>query len=92
MTKLFWMKKQTCCDTEINYGKCDSGKLKDCSVKRIIERFFIRLCDTYLLRGSTNRRLKKVEVLESSFIDLIKHINTIFCNTAFVLMIVTWED
>ena len=46
-----------------------------CFQRNINERFLVKLFDAHLLRGQTNRRLKKVEILEESFLELLKHIN-----------------
>ena|SRR3989344_3473143 len=46
-----------------------------CFERNITEKFLVKLFDAHLLRGQNNRKLKKVEVLEESFLELIKHIN-----------------
>ncbi len=46
-----------------------------CYDKDITERFLVKLFDAHLLRGNTNRKLKKIEILEESFLELLKHIN-----------------
>jgi hypothetical protein len=46
-----------------------------CYDKDITEKFLVKLYDAHLLRGNTNRRLKKIEILEESFLALIIHIN-----------------
>ncbi len=46
-----------------------------CFQRNINERFLVKLFDAHLLRGQTNRRLKKVEILEESFLQLLLHIN-----------------
>ncbi|MBK6834036.1 MAG: hypothetical protein IPG89_07100 [Bacteroidetes bacterium] len=46
-----------------------------CFERNITERFLVKLFDAHLLRGQNNRKLKKVEILEESFLELIKHIN-----------------
>lgn len=46
-----------------------------CYARNITEKFLVKLFDAYLLRGQNNRKLKKVEILEESFLELIKHIN-----------------
>ena len=46
-----------------------------CFQRNITERFIVKLFDAHLLRGQTNRKLKKVEILEESFLELLKHIN-----------------
>jgi hypothetical protein len=45
-----------------------------CFQKNITERFLVQLYDAHLLRGQANRTLKKVEILEESFLELVKHI------------------
>ena len=46
-----------------------------CFQRNITERFLVKLFDAHLLRGQNNRKLKKVEILEESFLELLKHIN-----------------
>lgn len=46
-----------------------------CFERNITERFLVKLFDAHLLRGQNNRKIKKVEILEESFLELIKHIN-----------------
>ena len=46
-----------------------------CFQRNINERFLVKLFDAHLLRGQTNRKLKKIEILEESFLELLKHIN-----------------
>ena len=46
-----------------------------CFQRNINERFLVKLFDAHLLRGQTNRKLKKVEILEESFLQLLVHIN-----------------
>jgi hypothetical protein len=46
-----------------------------CFQRNINERFLVKLFDAHLLRGQTNRKLKKVEILEESFLQLLLHIN-----------------
>lgn len=46
-----------------------------CFQRNINEKFLVRLFDAHLLRGQPNRKLKKVEILEESFLELLKHIN-----------------
>lgn len=46
-----------------------------CFQRNITERFLVKLFDAHLLRGQNNRKIKKVEILEESFLELLKHIN-----------------
>jgi hypothetical protein len=46
-----------------------------CFDRNITEKFLVKLFDAHLLRGQNNRKLKKVEILEESFLELLKHIN-----------------
>lgn len=46
-----------------------------CFSRNITEKFLVKLFDAHLLRGQCNRKLKKVEILEESFLELLKHIN-----------------
>lgn len=46
-----------------------------CVARNITDKFLVKLFDAHLLRGQNNRKLKKVEILEESFLELIKHIN-----------------
>ncbi len=41
----------------------------------ISEKYLIKLCDANLLTGHPNRKLKKHEVLEESFLQLLLHVN-----------------
>lgn len=45
-----------------------------CFINNITERRLVRLFDTFLLRGRGNRKSKKVEILQESFEDIMKHI------------------
>lgn len=45
-----------------------------CDDKNITERFLVRLYDADLLIGYNDRKKRKVEILESSFLELVKHI------------------
>jgi hypothetical protein len=46
-----------------------------CFERNITNRFLVQLYDAHLLRGQLDRRLKKTEILEESFLELVKHIH-----------------
>lgn len=46
-----------------------------CLDKNIDERFILKLFYANLLRGCYESRAKRIEILESSFLELLKHIN-----------------
>jgi hypothetical protein len=46
-----------------------------CNERKIHEKFLARLYDAHLLRGKINRKTKKIELLEESWLDLLLLIN-----------------
>lgn len=46
-----------------------------CRERKIYDKFLSRLYDAHLLRGRLNRKTKKVELLEESWLDLLLLIN-----------------
>lgn len=57
-----------------------TGKLLEkyhafCYQHHYTDRFLVRLLDAQLVRGHVNRKSKNVEILESSFLELVKHVN-----------------
>lgn len=61
-----------------------TGKLLEkyhtfCYQHHFTDRFLVRLLDAQLVRGHNNRKSKHLELLESSFLELLHYIN---CNLA----------
>lgn len=48
-----------------------------CFQHHFTERFMVRLFDAQLVRGHNNRKSKNIEILESSFLELLQYVN---CN------------
>lgn len=46
-----------------------------CFQHHFTERFMVRLFDAQLVRGQNNRKSKSIVILESSFLELVKHVN-----------------